>query len=528
MLTLAGRGTILHSTSTLVLVIFVSLQAVNLVTSLENGLARTPPMGWLSWERFTCTTDCDQFPNDCINSKLYRTMADLLVKDGYAELGYNYVNIDDCWSELERETGTGNLLANASRFPGGIKPLADYIHSKQLKLGIYGDCGTKTCAGYPAQLKSETDLENNYFELDAKRLSEWQVDSFKFDGCNLDPAKAESVCPRMARAIGASGRSMVVICEWPFYMLRERLADANKPKPNFELAQEACNAWRYYEDIEDSWLSVLAVVDFTARIQQTIMKYHGPGHWFDPDQLVVGNFALSLDQARAQMAIWCVWSAPLYMSNDLRHIEQEMANVLKNKQLIQVNQDPMGVFGLQVAKGGEEGRFQAFVKPVEPIREGCPSFVVVYLNRNTLGNSPYIGFKLRDLVTKVDFELVADRYNKLHPSAESASTSRAAESEAPQQDVRMDGNKCKQFLQLAMTNPSSGQLLNKPLGKTEVVQPKLEQEQVHFQVIDLFDDEKDLKPVALDGELKLKVNPSGVRAVKLVMIRKSETLWSTV
>uniref|UniRef100_A0A6G1S5T5 Alpha-galactosidase n=1 Tax=Aceria tosichella TaxID=561515 RepID=A0A6G1S5T5_9ACAR len=518
---LAGKSRLLAVAA--VLVCLASFQAsTSLVAGLDNGLARTPPMGWLSWERFTCITDCTQYPDDCINSRLYKIMADRLVAEGYAELGYEYVNIDDCWSERERDAESGNLLANASRFPEGINGLAEYVHSRGLKLGIYGDCGTKTCAGYPAQLKSESDLEDNYFQLDAERLASWQVDSFKFDGCNLDPSKAESICPNMAKAIEANKRAMVVICEWPFYMLRERysLLSDQAPIPDFSLAQRACNAWRYYEDIEDSWLSVLSVIDFTVRIQETILKYHGPGHWFDPDQLVVGDFALSLDQARAQMAIWCIWSAPLYMSNDLRQIEPDMAKVLKNRHLIEVDQDPMGVFGMMVANQ-HAGKFQAFVKPVLPIRSGCPSFVVVYLNRETLGNSRVFGFKLRDLLAKVNYDLVAERYNTLYSSsAGDSSNSVATEGAPPKLGAPLIGNKCKSFIHLAMTkDPSAGELLNKPVGANpEQSEPKLEEKQVYFQVVDLFDDEPSPRPVALNGQLNLKVNLSGVRAVKLIQV----------
>ena len=125
--------------------IFVFL-AVEKSYSLDNGLARTPPMGWLSWERFTCNIDCVNYPHNCINEQLYKDMADRMVKDGFKDVGYQYVNIDDCWSEMERDS-QNKLVADKKRFPSGIKALADYMHSKGLKLGIYGDVGYKTCAG---------------------------------------------------------------------------------------------------------------------------------------------------------------------------------------------------------------------------------------------------------------------------------------------------------------------------------------------------------------------------------------------
>lgn len=223
--------------------------------ALDNGLALKPPMGWLAWERFTCQTDCLAQPESCISAHLFDSMAERLVEDGYAEAGYRYVNIDDCWSELERQPGSNKLQANYERFPDGIRPLADRLHERGLKLGIYGDCGPKTCANYPAQLKlGATDpMVDNYFQLDAQSFAQWQVDSFKFDGCHIDPLRAESVCPKMAEALLAQDRPILFSCEWPFYMMYAHA------KPNFTLAGQSCNLWRYYDDIEGE-LIVVAVV----------------------------------------------------------------------------------------------------------------------------------------------------------------------------------------------------------------------------------------------------------------------------
>lgn len=474
----------------------ISLTLVLLISAcgaLDNGLARKPPMGWLAWERFTCQTDCNQYPNDCISAELFQTMADRIVLDGFKDAGYDYVNIDDCWSEKERQNGSSSLIADASRFPGGIKALSDYVHNKGLKLGIYGDCGTKTCAGYPAQLKSETNLNDNYFELDASTFTEWQVDSFKFDGCFINPELAESICPKMAQVLSDTQRPMLLVCEWPFYLLQ-----ASK-LPDFKLAQRSCNAWRYYSDVEDSWLSILSIIDFTIKIQDTILEYHGPGHWFDPDQLVIGNFGLSLNQAKAQMAIWSIWSAPLYMSNDLRQLEKEMADVLKNPNLIRVDQDELGVFGLMVEQT-DNGNIQAFVKPVEPIRNGCPSFVVVYLNRNTLGGKKLVSFKVRDLLKKSAIEKAAERYNQLYTKLKPGGGLLA--------------ENCKKRLTDGMTrdpNLISPNLIVKPEGQQNVL--LLEETTIMYKVFDLI--ERKEYQVALDSNLDLFVEPSGVRVVEL-------------
>jgi len=448
-------------------------------------------MGWLAWERFTCDTNCHENPDECISSKLFTSMADRLVADGYRDVGYEYVNIDDCWSEKERNENE-ELVADKERFPGGIEKLAEYIHSRNLKLGIYGDCGTKTCAGYPAQLKPNGNLTDNNFNLDAQTFSKWEVDSFKFDGCNLDSLDAERICPQMTTAIMATRRPMIIVCEWPFYLLKE------SHQPNFTLAQESCNAWRYYEDIEDSWQSVLSIIDYSIQMQATIVKYHGPGHWFDPDQLVIGNFALSLDQAKAQMAIWSIWSAPLYMSNDLREIDQEMADVLKNKKLIDVNQDRLGVFGLMVAES-DSGNIQAFVKPVEPIRNGCPTFVVAYLNRNTLGNRRMVSFRLTDLFSKSALIQAADRYSRLDDNY--------------QPGGKFSGRDCRERILAAGSKTT-------PVGEGTVIPTNhqfssdLRGIATEYIVEDLIETER-LPPVSLNSTLDLYVNPSGVRVVKL-------------
>lgn len=457
---------------------------LELTCSLDNGLARTPPMGWINWERFTCQTDCENYPNDCVSERLFKSMVDRLVEDGYLEAGYEYVNIDDCWSELARDDA-GKLVPDRRRFPGGLETLSKYAHDKKVKLGTYGDCGTKTCAGYPAQLKTETELGNNYFVSDAQLLADWQIDSFKFDGCNLDPAKAQEICPKMAVALNSTERPIMLICEWPFYMLKKSL------RVDYALAQKACNAWRYFDDVEDSWLSVLSIVDFTIRLQREIVQYHGPGNWFDPDQLVIGNFALSLDQARAQMAIWSIWSAPLYMSNDLRAIEPEMAAVLKNEKLIAIDQDRLGVLGVLVNQ--TDGiNHQAFVKPIEPIKNGCPSFAIVYLNRHTLGNKNLISFPLRNLLHGTALIKAEERTGQLGGE-------------------RFKASECRKRLLTAMTRqPIPAEIL---VNQKEV---PMEEQVVTYQVEDLFGDDRDFKQITLNSDLSLMVNPSGVRAIKLV------------
>lgn len=465
------------------------------IVSLDNGLAPTPPMGWLAWERFTCEIDCREHPDDCISSHLFKTMANRLIHDGYLKAGYRYVNIDDCWSSKSRNHSSSELMPDLERFPDGIRELADYMHKNRLKLGIYGDCGTKTCGGYPAQLKEGHKLEDNYFMTDANTFASWEIDSFKFDGCHIDPSKAESICPDMTKSLAATKRDILMSCEWPYYSLKQDYDDTRKV--NWKLAKDSCNLWRYFEDVEDSWLSLLSIIDYTVQIQDTIRIYHGPNSWFDPDQLIIGNFALSLEQARAQMAIWSIWSAPLYMSNDLRKIDPQMKAVLLNRNLISIDQDPLGVFGLMVNQTEESwvDKFQAFVKPIEPIRNGCPSFAIVYFNRATLGNGKLISLELRQLLADSALDMAAVRYRELY-------------SENQRPGGSFDAESCRNKIKNAMTRAPNSVVAGKKVFKD------VADEHIVYNVFDLFEDKK-LSPVSLDKTLNLWVNPSGVRAVKL-------------
>lgn len=377
----------------IILLLIVGSSILNLqlnVSSLDNGLALRPPMGWLAWERFVCEVDCKSNPNECIDDELFYEMAKRMVDDGYKKVGYEYVNIDDCWSSKRRDTKTNRLVPDPLRFSRyGMRGLTDKIHDLGLKVGIYGDCGTFTCQRYPGQLSNETSLIGNHYQLDAQQFADWQVDSFKFDGCFMNVSLANKLCPPMGDALNGTGRPMLFSCSWPAYENDENLAT------NWSLVVDKCNLWRAFGDIEDSWKSVLDTIDWFVRKQNIIVRYHGPGHWFDADQLVIGNFGLSFEQERAQMAIWCIWASPLYMSNDLRSISKESSKILQNKWAIAVNQDKLGVFGMMVA---ERGEVQVFVKPTEPSIGACPSYAIVYLFRRTLGTTRTVSFKLSHLI----------------------------------------------------------------------------------------------------------------------------------
>lgn len=238
------------SRAKLILPLLLSLSIMHTTSALDNGLALKPPMGWMAWQRFTCQTDCDRHPDDCIGERLFQQTAHQLQEQGFSAAGYQYVSIDDCWSDLRRDAHS-RLRANATRFPSGLGALAARLHQLGLKLGLYGNCGTSTCAGYPAQLRPDNrsgagfdPQAANYFQLDAHSLARWQVDAFKLDGCHIDPRHAPLVCPHFAAALAASNRPILLTCEWPFYLMY-----AHEP-PDFELAARSCNLWRYYDDIE--------------------------------------------------------------------------------------------------------------------------------------------------------------------------------------------------------------------------------------------------------------------------------------
>ncbi|XP_012880386.1 PREDICTED: alpha-N-acetylgalactosaminidase [Dipodomys ordii] len=317
------------------------------VLMLENGLLRTPPMGWLAWERFRCNIDCDEDPNNCISEKLFMEMADRLAQDGWRDLGYVYLNIDDCW--IGGRDVQGFLVPDSKRFPHGIDFLADYAHSLGLKLGIYADIGNLTCMGYPG-----TTLDK--IEQDAQTFADWEVDMLKLDGCFSTSQERAEGYPKMAAALNATGRPIAFSCSWPAY------EGGLPPRVDYELLTNTCNFWRNYDDIQDSWKSVLSILDWFVSHQNILQPVAGPGHWNDPDMLLIGNFGLSFEQAQAQMALWTILAAPLFMSNDLRTISPQNMDILQNPLMIKINQDPLGIQGRRIVK--EKSDIEVYKRPL--------------------------------------------------------------------------------------------------------------------------------------------------------------------
>ncbi|XP_053130016.1 alpha-galactosidase A isoform X2 [Hemicordylus capensis] len=353
----------------LLLLLLLLAAALRPAEALENGLARRPPLGWLHWERFLCQTDCAREPHRCVSEQLFMQMADVMVSEGWRDAGYEYLCIDDCWMAPTRDK-QGRLQPDPKRFPSGISKLAAYVHSKGLKLGIYADVGSKTCAGFPGS-------KGNY-KLDADTFASWGVDLLKFDGCNFGTlAQLVKGYKDMSRALNETGRSIVYSCEWPLYQRPLQ-------KPNYTEIKQYCNYWRNYEDVYDSWCSIKDILDWSALHQDDIAEIAGPGGWNDPDMLVIGNFGLSRDQQVTQMALWAIMAAPLLMSNDLRSICPQAKALLQNKEVIAINQDPLGKQGYRILA---DHKFELWERPLSG-----GGYAIAVLNRQEMGGPQTITF----------------------------------------------------------------------------------------------------------------------------------------
>jgi len=275
-------------------------------------------------------------------------MADRMAEDGWLDAGYNQVNVDDCYLAMQRDNVTGDLVGDPVRFPDGLKALGDYIHKRGLKYGVYEDFGTETCGGYPGVL--------GHIEQDANTFAAWGADMLKLDGCNCNITDMPQGYPNMSLALAATGRPIVYSCSWPAYYVAAGVA------PNYTDIAQWCNLWRLYTDVDDSWDSVQSIIDYWGDNQDVLIPAAGPGAWNDMDQLIIGDFGLSYEQSKTQMAFWCLLASPLLMSVDLRAISDEAREILMNKEVIAINQDPMGRQGRRYYKGGD---FEIWARPLE-------------------------------------------------------------------------------------------------------------------------------------------------------------------
>ncbi len=297
-------------------------------------LALTPPMGWNSWNYFQC---------DGINERVIKETADAMVASGMKEAGYEYIVIDDCW-QVGRDT-SGEIIVDSLKFPHGMKYLADYIHGKGLKFGIYSDAGTYTCGGRPGS--------KGYEYKDAETYARWGVDYLKYDWCNTEGQDPVQSYTLMRDALYAAGRPVVFsICDWGY----------SQP---WKWADTVGHLWRTTLDIADRWdgsrwgnqLGWTVILEKQVGLE----KYAGPGQWNDPDMLEVGNPGLTLNEARAHFTMWCMLAAPLITGNDLRNMSDEIKEILTNRNLIAVDQDSLGRQGFKV---WDDGNFEIWQKPL--------------------------------------------------------------------------------------------------------------------------------------------------------------------
>jgi alpha-galactosidase len=317
--------------------------------ALDNGLARTPPMGWNSWNSFHCD----------VSAALVEATADAMVASGMKDAGYTYVNIDDCWL-LKQRGARGELVPDPAKFPHGIEAVADYVHRKGLKLGIYESAGATTCAGYPGSIGHEKE--------DAAQFARWGVDYLKYDNCgDYHGQTYPQRYAAMRDALAQSGRAIVYsLCEW------------GNESP-WDWAPAIGNLWRTTQDITPRWQTdqpdngypqgILDILDQQVALAGT----SHPGAWNDPDMLEVGNGYLTDEENRAHFSLWALLNAPLIAGNDIRHMSKEVRTVLTNREVIAVDQDWGGRQGTKVR---DDGSTEVWAKPMS---DG--SVVVILLNR---------------------------------------------------------------------------------------------------------------------------------------------------
>ena len=306
-----------------------------------SSLAITPPMGWNTWNTFFHE----------INDELVRTTADAMVDQGLRDAGYEYLILDDCWSSTERDRD-GHLVPDPQKFPYGIKDLADYIHSRGLKLGIYSCCGTRTCARYPGSFEHE-------FE-DARQFAEWGVDYLKYDNCHRPRTQTTPMLyRRMSMALRNSGRDIVLAaCQWGIDDVHQWIRSSG------------AQTFRSTVDIQDSWESIKS----TALSQMDQQHCNAPGCYNDMDMLVVGMYGKGMNPETSQggctdieyqthFSLWAMMNSPLIIGCDIRHMSPKAKEILTNKEVIAINQDPEGRSCYRLSVCGDDDSF-VLVRPL--------------------------------------------------------------------------------------------------------------------------------------------------------------------
>jgi alpha-galactosidase len=291
--------------------LFSTFALSHIALAYDNGVGLTPPMGWNSWNKFHC---------EKLEESLIHDTAHVMVELGLKDLGYVYLNLDDCWQKYRNITGY--IVEDKSKFPSGIAALSEYVHSLGLRFGLYSDSGVMTCQRRPGGLGFE--------EEDAAIYKEWKIDYLKYDNCfarNL--GKVQWRYQRMHDALNQSGHTLFFsMCEW----------GVEDPAT---WAMPIGNSWRTTGDIDPTWKSITKILDANDQWHD----YAGIGGWNDPDMLEVGNGDLTIAEQRAHFTMWCLIKSPLLLGNDLRNMSPEVLEIISNKEVIALNQDPLGKQG---------------------------------------------------------------------------------------------------------------------------------------------------------------------------------------
>jgi len=348
----------------------------------QDNLARTPPMGWNSWNHFA----------ERVDDATIRSTADALVSTGMRDAGYVFLNIDDTW---QGERDANGLIHPNARFPD-MKALADYVHSKGLKLGIYSGPGPKTCAQFEGSLGHE--------EQDAQTYAQWGIDYLKYDWCQPIPASVDQMkaaYQKMHDALNKTGRPIVLsLCQYGWNKVWEWGPSVGG------------NLWRTTGDITDRYSS-MAEIGFN---QNGLEKFAGPGHWNDPDMLEVGNGGMNEDEYRTHFSLWAVLAAPLIAGNDLTRMTPYTVEILTNREVIAVDQDPLGKQGFRVA---QEGPFEVWMKPMQDGSKVVGLFNRQRTSEQITANFAQIGIRgeasVRDLWLKNDVGTFKDSYSAYVP-----------------------------------------------------------------------------------------------------------------
>jgi alpha-galactosidase len=297
--------------------------------AVDARLASRPPLGFNDWNAVHCN----------VSEALMKQTAAAMVTNGLRDAGYHYVNVDDCWSAPVRDS-MGRLIADPRRFPHGMRALGAYIHSLGLKFGIYADVGTTTCEGYPGSF--------GYEPADAATFASWGVDYVKVDWCHVPyvlfpdytpDEVAQVLYARMSASLHATRRPMVL-----------SVSNASDPSIHpWVWGRFMSNLWRTTPDIADTWASILAITD--ANLQRGSVA--GPGHWNDPDMLEVGNGGMTPAQDQAHFSLWSMMAAPLILGTDVRSMSQSMSDIVTNRAVIAIDQDPLGIQASVVFRHGD-------------------------------------------------------------------------------------------------------------------------------------------------------------------------------